>query len=226
MLNYDGNARYFIPNHDSLVSITAYRKFPLNQDKIKRSERMYGSLFIASNDPDFQSSDTIHAIPRNLALHMMSVPVDSAKKHRYCRFIPSDWCEIAELAFYDTKGEKVIGEMLLGTIPAASEKMFDGDPLSYIAVYQWFVIDLGRPVALSRIDYMPRSDDNAISPGDKYELFYYDTPGGGAVGKQTAENYSVSFDSVPSGAIYWLRNLTKGREERIFSMEDGMQRFW
>lgn len=31
---------------------------------------------------------------------------------------------------------------------------------------------------------------------------------------------------VAAGALYWLRNRTKGVEERVFTVEDGQARFW
>ena len=31
---------------------------------------------------------------------------------------------------------------------------------------------------------------------------------------------------MPRGALYWLRDLSKGKEERIFSYEDGKQVWW
>lgn len=39
-------------------------------------------------------------------------------------------------------------------------------------------------------------------------------------------DYSVDYGDVPAGALYWLRNRTKGVEERVFTVEDGQARFW
>lgn len=47
-----------------------------------------------------------------------------------------------------------------------------------------------------------------------------------SLGKQRANGQNIIFDNVPSGALYWLRNLTKGREERIFTYENGCIVFW
>jgi len=31
---------------------------------------------------------------------------------------------------------------------------------------------------------------------------------------------------APQGALYWLRDKTGGKEERVFTYEDGKQFFW
>ena len=35
-----------------------------------------------------------------------------------------------------------------------------------------------------------------------------------------------AFENVPSNAVYWLRNHTAGKEERVFTIQNGEQRFW
>lgn len=36
----------------------------------------------------------------------------------------------------------------------------------------------------------------------------------------------LEYDNVPDNALLLLRNLTKGKEERIFTCEDGKQVWW
>ena len=43
------------------------------------------------------------------------------------------------------------------------------------------------------------------------------------MGVKTATDYTITFDNVPDNALLWLRNLTEGREERIFTYENGRQ---
>ncbi|MCD8262113.1 MAG: hypothetical protein LUD15_12085 [Bacteroides sp.] len=71
---------------------------------------------------------------------------------------------------------------------------------------------------------MPRSDDNFIKDGEQYELFYWDREWV-SLGKMRGERSKqyLEYDHVPRNALYLLRNLTKGKEERIFTYEDGKQ---
>ena len=89
-----------------------------------------------------------------------------------------------------------------------------------------FLIDFGEPQTVARIKYLPRNDDNHVTIGHRYRLDYFDHDGAHAVGEQTATTDSVTFMDVPLDALYILHDLTKGREERIFTYEDGGVRWW
>ncbi len=59
-----------------------------------------------------------------------------------------------------------------------------------------------------------------LKTGAEYELYVW-RDGWRAVGKQTAAGKPLTFDSVPSGALYWLVETGSRREERPFVLEDG-----
>lgn len=89
-------------------------------------------------------------------------------------------------------------------------------------------MDMGRPLSVSSIRIVPRSDDNDIRPGDTYELFYW---GEGnkweSCGIRKAESNVLSFDGVSKGALMWLRNYTRGMDERPFLIDgDGGVEWW
>ena len=60
---------------------------------------------------------------------------------------------------------------------------------------------------------------------DTYELFYWQD-GWISLGKKQPDGDSVVYDNVPIKALLWLRDLTKGREERPFTYENGKQIWW
>lgn len=68
-------------------------------------------------------------------------------------------------------------------------------------------------------------DSNNVCPGDVYELFYWDDEWIG-LGRQEAEADSLVYETVPSGALLWLHNYTRGKEERIFTYDDDRQIWW
>lgn len=67
-------------------------------------------------------------------------------------------------------------------------------------------------------------DDNDVIIGQEYELLYWDGKWV-SLGRKTAEDYSLDYD-VPKNALLWLRNHTKGVEERIFTIDNGTQVWW
>lgn len=87
-------------------------------------------------------------------------------------------------------------------------------------------MDFGRPVELERIIYTGRGDGNSIDIGDIYELFYWDSQGWVSLGRKNATNIRLTYRNVPGGGLYLLRDLTKGKNERIFTYENGRQVWW
>ena len=65
----------------------------------------------------------------------------------------------------------------------------------------------------------------AVEPGKSYELFVWRDVWV-SLGKQVAGEEPVSFESVPSGGLYWLVAENSRRLERIFTIEAGRQVFW
>ena len=110
-------------------------------------------------------------------------------------------------------------------------QMTDGDVLTFYRALQHgdctLTFDLGAAYRIGSIDYVSRNDDNFVSKGDVYELFYQDGVNGWqSLGRQEATSDSLIYDNVPKGALLWLRDLTKGREEQLFIMtENGKQDF-
>jgi hypothetical protein len=74
---------------------------------------------------------------------------------------------------------------------------------------------------------LQRNDDNNIREGDEYELFYMDKSGWKSLGRQVGtESAMLTYDNCPTTALFLLHNHTRGKEERIFTYENGKQIWW
>lgn len=82
-----------------------------------------------------------------------------------------------------------------------------------------------KVVTIDNFMYMPRNDDNFVRIGDCYELFYWGEGCWNSLGKKMAEKPFLPYDGIPSGALLYLHDSTRGEEELIFHMEDGKQVF-
>lgn len=71
----------------------------------------------------------------------------------------------------------------------------------------------------------PEDDSNKISPGDNYEVFYWHN-GWQSLGEVTAKNNFLEYANVPTNALLFIRNLSRGVQERIFTMNEGEQVWW
>ena len=165
---------------------------------------------------------------------------DTVRAYRCWRYI-QPWhgthCNIAEVAFYERGSHEEIRGAIIGTDGSwgnnpdrTKEKAFDGDLLTYFDAPMHsggcVGMDFGKPVSLEKVLCTPRGDGNTIEVGDCYELFYWSKGHWVSLGEQVATTVSLVYEDVPVGTLYWLRNRTKGKDERIFTYEEGRQVWW
>lgn len=88
-------------------------------------------------------------------------------------------------------------------------------------------VELEEPTHISEIRYLPRNDGNYIEENDTYQLYYWDNKKWHFLAEnQGTRDGILWFDKVPSNALYLLRDITKGRQERIFTYVNGEQIWW
>ena len=58
-----------------------------------------------------------------------------------------------------------------------------------------------------------------------YRMYPDGAGGWRSLGKQTATDYVLKYDNVPDNALLWLRNYSRGKEERAFYYKGGKQVF-
>lgn len=219
--------------------VVLHRKYPLLKWTRYHLAGIVGSKIEASNTLDFKQSELLYQIVDTPKTNYNPVPCMPKQKYRYVRFTAAknQLARIGELMLYKTADEesKIAVKAVAGSIPdlgneeVSKEKMCDGDFLTYFLSDDkggYATLDLGKPEHIGRLVYVPRNDDNYITPGDTYELFYQ----GGArgwlsLGRQIARERRLVYDNVPEKTLLWLRNLSRGKEEQVFWMEDGKQVF-
>jgi len=224
------------PDYERTETVILRRKYPLMSLWAPlRWQDCIGLSFHASNDR-FLHHDTIHLVSR-MPLGITYTEVNPDTVYRYVRMRQRRGKResFTEMAFYgtDEQGEEVelTGEIIYwGMDSTQAARYFDGDfyagGLSKDH-FAWVGLDLGEGNTrqITKIMYCPRNDGNMIIPGDEYELFFYDM-GWHSLGKQVAHKEWLNFGEVPANAVLWLRNLSAGHEERIFTYENGKQKFW
>jgi hypothetical protein len=220
---------YFHADKSDLQTVTIDRKYPIANYKIWWSQLFVNARFESSKDRDFTQPDTLFTIKENTYWRKIAVPLDVNKPSRFYRFINQGWpLDLAEISFFDSNGEAVTGTWIGDTTTMNNPglpNIHDGDRLSFATIQSWVGMDFGREIALSRIEYTPRNDANGIYPGMKYELMYFDRNSWVSMGVKTAVDYSITFEDIPKNALLWLRNLTEGKEERIFEYKAGKQKW-
>lgn len=230
---YNGNIRFFRPAQRK-QQITLFQKF-----KEDFQNDMVNGVVEASNHPDFHWKDTLFQITERPLRLLNTAYLPTKKTYRYIRYYGPEkcYCHIAELALYGTTYDslslqgKLISPKGIISCDFVNQfpNVFDGNPYTSMNYYApsggWVGLDFGHPVQIQKITFSPRNRDNFIRKGDLYELFYAQTNGWESLGKQTATSDSLSYNA-PEGALLYLRNHSRGNDERIFEMVDGKQRLW
>ena len=211
------------------------RKMSLVKTIAEMSYRgIIGSKIEGAVSSSFVNPDSLYQFNDTLISNYYELtPPDINKKYRYIRYVaPLDRrLELGELTIYqDSMFQKKIPLKRINNLEPIREidHITDGNPLTYFHSRDsscYVAYDLGKLTNIQKIVFSPRNDDNYVWPGNQYELFYQDgTNGWKSLGKQIATEHELHY-MVPDNALFWLRNLTKGREEQIFIYRNGKQYF-
>ncbi len=229
LFNTKGTIKEFIPNYRKRITLKITRKYPLNDSKVIWGENLKGAYVEASHQADFAQSDTLCKITQtNPDLNFFSITFEKPATYRYWRICkPGQTLLIAEWQLLDTQSQRVTGKAMSGKETDKSfPNAFDNQVLTSTRIAAWVGIDLGKQTEIKTMRFLTRTDDNGITPGHHYELLYYSENGWKTIKEKEATEDYLEFESVPSEALYWLKDLTEGKEERIFSYENGIVRFW
>ena len=225
ILYNNGETHPLAANEDTTTQLVLERKYSLLSQSDDWTSGMTGSYWECSDFPDFHTKDTAFVFHSQPAPGYNRIKVEKKyQTKKYWRFVPqSDNCWLADIVFQGKDGNKLPSKML-GNKP---QELLDADPLTYINVDENLEWQIDGRHGINEIHCLCRNDANGIFPGDTYELFYYHFPEGWvSLGQQSAKKYTLLYNAVPANGLYWLRNLTQGREERIFTWEKGNINFW
>jgi hypothetical protein len=198
---------------------------------------MCGGRFEVSNNANFHNPVLLHEVD-SVPLSIIDIPLNLSERYRYIRYVFPDHIVkcIAELRCYCEKsGElsKISGTPFgnTGALNFESLKAFDNNWDSYCEMnikeeLNWIALDFGKSYKLKQLTFAPRSDTNYIIPGNLYELLYWHNGNWVSLGTKTASSSILKYQDVPEEALFLLKCLSGGIEERIFTYEDGKQVWW
>ncbi len=231
ILESNGNIRSLKPDKTHLDTLTLWRKYPRNTNTTSMEKRILKGKVQASNDSLFTTSTTFYEVKDLYYPDLIPIASDSA--YRFWRYLgaPKSYSNIAEVQFYKDGVDSMLMGKIYGAAGVNHADAFDGDWLTYYRSTNkwapaWIGMDFGDTVRIDKVRLVPRSDDNGIHYGDTYELNYYADGQWNSRGQQEAKERFLVFDSVPRNSLLLLKNLSRGKEERIFIYENGKQVWW
>lgn len=226
MVDSLGKLVYFIPKKKSSGQILV-RKYPRKNAIVNYEKTMLEAKFYASQDKNFREDDFEYII-KEIPDSVVSIPLP-ANRYRFITYTFPNLSKpyIAELLIV-ADGKQLNVKPINSESDQELEKLSDGNLNTYYTGKkgQSIVYDLGKPMIIESIKFAPRSDSNYLINGDVYELCYWNDGNWINMGKKTATSAQIPFSSVPDNALFVLHNLSRGKEERIFSIKDGKQIWW
>ena len=233
-----GRTVSYVPDSTSGHRAVLRRKYAYHHHLKERGLRMAGNRAVGSAYADFRTSVPLFTFPRTLKTNRHVMRAETDVPVRYVRWYASPAkfnVVVAEVAFHEWGTGREIPFTVLDLPDAiygfGEDKMTDGDVLTTFQAKepgsQVLTFDLGGLYRLDDMLFVPHNDGNYIEAGDEYELFYHaGVDGWKSLGRQTAVSDSLVYDNVPGNAVLWLRDLTKGREEQQFILDEyGEQSF-
>lgn len=235
VIKSDGSIRDIICNMNKKQTMILYRKYPFFAKFDAFNGRMGLGRFQGSNKKDFSNETTLYThegATEGCWLEQKLKPMKQTFK--YLRYIgyQGSYCNVNEIEFFNSKGQKLKGKIIGtdGIDKHTKETVFDGDVLTGFEGVSpdghWVGLELPQPSDVAKIRYMPRNDGNCVEIGDKYQLLIYIDGKWKTLAWIRAKDTKLVLKNMPSDGLYLLRDRTKGKEERIFTYENGKQVWW
>lgn len=224
------------------------RKYPEKQNLKMFRKQLDGAVLLGRNEQQ-SDFDTLLILKEPPQPYLQEYKLVKTKPYRFYRFSTSNGqpVNIAHMEFLsfssqgnpcsiptplpvfrnDCKKEKEKRVRIKGTplyTGRNSEYAFDDNIFTYADATSAIEIEFCQPTKIEYIRLLPRNAYNMIVPGNSYMLMYYDN-GWKEFKTLYAELNYLDFEQVPQATLYWLRNLTEGKEEFPFFYINDKQYF-
>lgn len=232
ILHTDGQMEYIIPDNSHKRTVNIRRKYYQSRNVLTMRNRILYGKIQGANMKDFSDSITIYEIKDVYVPD--KIQLEGETKYRYWRYLSPSGSHgnIAELSFFDLN-DSIVNGRIISNIDDNNiiNKVFDGDRLSFFDTYEpdgnWVGMDMGKIIDIASVRIVPRSDDNDIRPDDTYELFYWSNDNKWiSCGIRKADSNVLSYSNIPKGALMWVRDYTRGLDERPFLIDDAGNVEW
>ena len=233
IIDKDGSLRYVQFDDSETRTIEVKRKYYQSYNVVDQRRKILNARIQYADHEDFRDSVTVYTI-KTTDIHS-TIEIADSSEHRYWRYLSADgtYGSIAELGFINKQGYMMLGRSIAckDANNDAIVRAFDQDLLSNFETENsdgnWVGMDLGMPRSVSSVRVVPRSDDNDVCPGNEYELLYWNGNEWKSLGKQIAQDNRLTYKNVPKYALLWLRNHTRGLDERPFLIDNqGNVEWW
>lgn len=240
---------------ESTIDMILTRKFPRKPNMISAAKNLIGTVVMGSDSANFKIRDTLFTLSQELMPYLQDVDIKNTRPYRYYRVeapFAHPQMNISEIQFltntryqYPNTMEPTPAAVLSPTeaihiVDTGLTRLIDDEPGKFEwkaeydgkmttapGAYSSITLKLKTPQVVTKIRLAPLNADNGIVPGNEYLLRYWnDGRWNDFEYPQTADYHYLEFKGVPRGKLYWLKNLSGGKEELPFTIDAaGTQQF-
>lgn len=220
------HVHYLKGNEQNIDHVRLTRKFPLRFLHRERLASIVG-MHVQSGPTAYGPWHDIEIIRSSPDHSYRRITMNGSLQHRYIRlFKPSGTNALVDqiLACRDTLGLNTLPLSVTGDA-SYNRLLKAGYTVALEPGAEDCIVHVDSEDPITSLFILPSNDDNFVVPAQEYELLYFAGPKGWeSLGRKISTGFSIEFDA-PHGALLWLRNLTKGKEEQIFIYKDSCQLF-
>lgn len=232
------------------IATTLHRKYPRKPHLERKAQTVPGTVVLGSDTKDFSHPDTLGVITQVPKAEWTDLSLSISRPYRYYRVQATQanpHLFLAELQFLTERSRgyanvvepvplhgnmaSALHERWVRLLDEPLEKCgwkaeYDGNVQTAPDAYPHVTFRLENPQWVDRLRFMVKHADNGISPGDTYVLYRWTDEGWKEVWRKQAVSSSLPAGKLEIGALYWLANISRGREELPFVITaDGRQEF-
>lgn len=219
------------------------RKYPLQELYLdKLASNLNGSIIQGSNNRQFTDADTIFTIDFQPRLIPNTIKINSKKSYRYYRIISGSKIQLGELKFNTKNATTGTSTPIRGNY--IGSKQMEDNSLTYLNdnnVYTtnkyinedfishnpyWIGLEADNKSYLNSIEFTPKTDTNDVFPNLTYRLIFWNGKEFETIEEKEATDNLISFKHVPKNSLLVLKCLDQGKQERIFTYQNGKQIWW
>jgi hypothetical protein len=228
-------------------TINIGRKFPVKETMKTLAKELVGTVVLGSNDKQFLTYDTLGIICTPPKPYYQDIKLNTAEPYLYYRVKTTDkhpHANISEIEFltdasfgyknitkatelaFVSSGDKSSSDCnLVRLLDEPLEEItwkseYDGNVETAPSAYQTINFRLQEPQLVTHIRYVPKNANNGVEVGDSYVLKQWNGKAWTTNSHITANDVYLSFSGLQTKTLYWLQNITKGKEEMPFVIDN------
>jgi len=230
-----------------------FNKYPRKPKMLEVAKDLIGTVVIGSNQSNFKEKDTIYTLDVELIPYLQDLNLNNSTAYKFYRVeAPKEHhrMNLSEVQFLTSnnfnyknvtaptplpilsfENPRKLPDNMVRVLEDSLQKIskwpeYDGKMTTAPSAYGSVTLKLKEPQVITHLRVAPLNEDNGIVLGDNYVLFAWRKNKWKHIETLEADKNFIFNENLSDNELYWLKNLTKGKEELPFFIDkNGKQTF-